>query len=79
MRLISELINAIGRVLQKWLKYFSGTVILTVFIPSYPVEPVIFCLNLDKTLLPGKLSVAPASVKTSWSLWYCHKLPGVFG
>ena len=78
MRLISELINAIWRVLQKWLKYLSGSVILTVFIPSYPVEPVIFCLNLDKKLLPGKSSAAPASAKSSWSLWYCHKLPDVF-
>ena len=31
MRLISQLINGISRILQKLLKYFNGTIILTLF------------------------------------------------
>ena len=42
MRLISQLINGISRVLQKLLKYFNGTIISTFFVSSFPVEPVIF-------------------------------------
>ena len=41
MRLISQLVNGILRVLQKLVKYFNGTSILTAFVPSFPVEPVI--------------------------------------
>ena len=68
MRLISRLIKGISRVLQKFLKYFSGTIILTAYVPSSPVEPVIFCLNLNEALLPGKLVRAPASFKAGSSL-----------
>ena len=75
MRLISQLINGISRVLQKLLKYFSGTIILTSFVPLFPV--LFFCLNLNEALLPGKLSRAPASVKAG-SLYSIHKLPDVF-
>ena len=49
MTLISQLINDISRVLQKLLKYFNGTIILT-NLPLASVSPVIFCLNLNKAL-----------------------------
>ena len=42
VRLISKLINGISRVLQKVLKYFNGTLILTFFVPSFSVLPGIF-------------------------------------
>ena len=48
---------------KKLLKYFNGTIILTASIPSSPVEPVIFCLNLNETLLLGKLARMTASFK----------------
>ena len=52
MRLISQLIKSISRVLQKLLKCFSGTIISTFFLPlTAAVLPVIFCLNLNKALL----------------------------
>ena len=48
MRLISQLINGISRVLQKLLKYFNGTIISTSFVlPSVGVFPVIFILDLN--------------------------------
>ena len=40
---------------QKLLKYFNGTIILTTVVPSSPAEPVIFCLILNEALLPAKL------------------------
>ena len=47
IRLISQLINGISRILQKWLKYFNGTIILTSFVlPAAGVFPVIFILDL---------------------------------
>ena len=68
MRLISQLINGISKVLQKLLKCFNGAIILVFFVPSAPVVPVIFYLNLKENLLPEKLSAAPASVKAGSSL-----------
>ena len=48
MGLTSQLINGISRVLQKWLKYFSGTIISTSFVlPWLGVFPVIFILDLN--------------------------------
>ena len=48
MRLISQLINGISRVLQKLLKYFNGTIISTSFVlPAAGVFPVIFILDLN--------------------------------
>ena len=67
MRLTSQLINDISRVLQKLLKYFKGTIILAAFVPLFPVEPVIFCSYLNESLLPGKLSRALALVKAGSS------------
>ena len=47
-RLTSQLINRISSVLQKWLKYFDGTVILSYFVlPPAGVLPVIFTLDLN--------------------------------
>ena len=47
MRLISQLINDISRVLQKLLKCFNGTAILTSFVlPAAGVFPVILVLYL---------------------------------
>ena len=48
MRLISQLINGMSRVIKKLLNYFNGTVISTTFVLSLAgVSPVIFILNLD--------------------------------
>ena len=42
IRLISQLIKGILRVLEKLLRYFNVTIILTPFVPSFPDCPVIF-------------------------------------
>ena len=48
MKLISQLINGISRVLQKFLVYFNGIAISTSFaLPSTGVFPVIFILDLN--------------------------------
>ena len=48
MRLISQLINGISKVLQKFHKYFNGTVISTSSVLlSGGVFPVIFILDLN--------------------------------
>ena len=48
---ISELINGISRTLQKILRSLNGTIISATFVPSFPLSPVIFCLNLNEILL----------------------------
>ena len=58
--------------------YFNGTIILTFFVPLFSAEPFSFCLNINKTLLPGKLLKGPASFKSGSSLQYCHKLCDFF-
>ena len=68
MRLILQLVNDISRVFQKWLNYLNGTIISTTFVPSAPVSPVIFGLNLHEPLLPGKLLITPLSFKDRSSL-----------
>ena len=68
MRLVSQLTNGISRVLQKLLKYFNGTNILIAFVPLLPVEPVIFRLYLNETLLPAQLSGAKVLVQDCSSL-----------
>ena len=46
IRLTSQLINGISRVLQKLLKYFNGTIIsASLALPLARVFPVIFTLN----------------------------------
>ena len=48
IRLNSQSINSISRVLQKLLKCFNDTLVLTFFIPSFSILPVIFVLILKK-------------------------------
>ena len=60
IRLTSQLIKGISKVLQKLVKYFNGTIILTLFIsPSSSVWVVIFTLKLNESvvLAPLKLSI----------------------
>ena len=48
MRLISQLINSISRVLQKLLKYFNGSANSTSFVlPAAGIFPVVLILNLN--------------------------------
>ena len=62
IRLILQLIKSISKVLQKLLKYFNGTIILTFFLPAFPAQPSVFVLNLNQALLlsaAGKSAIAP--------------------
>ena len=80
IRLISQLINGISNVLQKVLKYFNGALILTFFVPPFPVLSAIFVLNLSEVLLLFSLeksAISPLSFINGSSLYYCHKLPDV--
>ena len=64
IRLISQLINGISNVLQKVLKYFNGALILTFFVPPFPVLSAIFVLNLSEVLLlfsVEKSAISPLS------------------
>ena len=74
MRLISQLIKGISRVLQKLIKYFNGIIISTFFVPPAIATPVISCLNLKEVLLllAWKFLIVPASIKADSSLYYCH-------
>ena len=65
MRLFSQLIKGILRVLQKLLKYFNGTIISTSFVPPSVVLRVIFCLNLNEA---EKLTIVPTLVNSGSSL-----------
>ena len=81
IRLTSQLIKGISRVLQKLLKYFNGTIISTLFIsPSSSYWPVNFVLKLNQSvaLAPLKLTISPLLFTAGISLRYCHKLPDVF-
>ena len=70
-RLTSQLINGISRVLQKLLKYFNDTIILTSFVlPLAGVFPVIFTLDFNDLEL--------VQLSFGSSLLYFHKLPNVF-
>ena len=71
IRLISQLINDISRVLQKLLKYFNGTLILTFFVPWSFILRAIFVLNLNEALLlssAGKPAIAQLAFKHGSSL-----------
>ena len=59
---ITHLINGVSRVLQKFVNYFNGTIILTFFVSSLPALRVIFVLNLEESLL---LSAAGKSIIAS--------------
>ena len=63
IRLISQLINGISRVLQKLLKYFNSILFLTSLLPIFPVLPAIFVLNLNKALLLLLSSAGKSSIE----------------
>ena len=70
----SQLIKGISRVLQKILKYFSGTIISTFSVsPSSLVLPIIFDLKLNESisLAPLKITILPSLFTTDISLQYC--------
>ena len=72
IRLISQLINCILRVIQKLLNDFASTLLLTFSVPSFAVLPAIFILNLNEALLPlsaGKSVVALLAFKNGSSLY----------
>ena len=54
MRLISQLINGISRVLQKLLKYFSGISILIFFVPSWAYS---FLFKFKRSTIARKISI----------------------
>ena len=65
-----QLIKGFSRVLEKLLKYFNGTAILTSFVlSSAGVFPVIFISDLNDS----QFTIASVSS----SLQYFHKLPDV--
>ena len=71
----------ISKVLQKLLRYFSGTIISTISIlPLLLVWPAILFLRLNESvaLAPSKSTIAPLLFTASISLQYCHRLPDVF-
>ena len=71
IRLTSQLINGISRVLQKLLKYFNDTIIWTSFVlPAAGAFPAIFTLDLNDS--------ESAMLSLSSSLQYYHKIPNVF-
>ena len=76
---IWQLIKGILRVLQKLLRYFSGTIISTSTLPAIlpllllaAVWPVIFVLKLNETvaLAPLKSTIVPASFTDGIYLQY---------
>ena len=81
MRLVSQLIKGISRVLQKLLKYFSGIIISTFSMClSSLVLPIIFDVKLNESvsLVPSKIKILPSSFTAGISLQYCLKLSDVF-
>ena len=71
LRLISKLINGFSRVLQKLLKYFNGTAVLSYFVlPAAGDFPVILILYLKDSDC--------VTLSFGSYLQYCHKIPDVF-
>ena len=77
----------ISRVLQKLLRYFSGTIISTSTLPAIlpllllaAVWPVILVLKLNESvaLAPSKSVISPSLSTAGIFLQYCYKLPDVF-
>ena len=69
--LISQLINDISRVFWKLLKYFNGTLILTIFVSWFSsIFPTIVVLKLNEALLSsaGKSPIVPLAFKNDSSL-----------
>ena len=56
MRLLSQLINDISRVLQKLLKYFNGTAVSTFFLLTasgvFPFILILYLNDSDSVILP---------------------------
>ena len=80
IKLNSQLIKGILRVLQKLLKYFNGTIISTLSIlPLSLVLRAIFVLKLNEsvTLSPLKSTILPLLFTAGISLQYSHKFPDV--
>ena len=78
--LTSQLIKRISRVLQKMLKYLTGTIISTLSIhPLLSVWRVTFALKLNESLASAPLNstILPLFFKVGISLQYCHRLPDV--
>ena len=48
---VSQLFSGISRVFQKLLKWFNGTTIFTSFLPAVLAGPVIFALNLNRSVI----------------------------
>ena len=82
IRLTSQLMKGFSKVVQKLLKYFSGTIISTFFVPLFPVLPVIFNLKLNESVRLSSVNSVITSLALAFqagiSLQYCHKLPVVF-
>ena len=80
IRLPSQLIKGISKVLQKLLQYFNGTIISTSFVPPFPVSSVIFALNLNESVVLSseKIVISSLAFRAGISLQYCYKLPVVF-
>ena len=71
LRLISKLINGFSRILQKLLKYFNGTAVLTCFVlPAAGDFPVILILHFKDSDC--------VTLSFGSYLQYYHKLPDVF-
>ena len=71
MRLILQSIKGILRVLQKLLKYFNVKIISISFLLLETVSLVIFCLDIDESMLllaAGKLVILPLASKKGSSL-----------
>ena len=63
LRLMSQLINGISRVLLKLLKDLNDTIISTFLVLSPLALLVIFCLNLNEAILQWKLLITSSSFK----------------
>ena len=77
----------ISKVLQKLLRYFSGTIISTSTLPAIlpslllaAVWPVILVLKLNESvaLAPSKSVISPSLSTAGTSLQYCYKFPDAF-
>ena len=54
---------------KSYLNYINGTITWTAFVPLSPIEPAIFCLNLNEALSSAvEKSAIASSVKTGSSL-----------
>ena len=71
MRLVSQMINGISRVLQELRKQFNGTAISTSFVlpaaGAFPIILTVYLNDLDCVIL-----------SFGSSLYYCHRLLDVF-